>query len=102
MRENTELFLCAEDDPSLATSIFGYLMFSRGVGNILSTPISTVLSAQRNTNSSYTIEEGSGFDVGGGRFEKMILYVGSCFAGAATVILIGWAMESKKSGSRRA
>jgi hypothetical protein len=34
--------------------------------------------------------------VGDGRFEKMIIYVGTCFAGAAGVAALGWAMDIRK------
>lgn len=80
--------------------MFGYLLLSRGVGSILSTPISTFLSSQRISNPTYAAGS-TGFDVGGGRFEKMIIYVGTCFAGAATIAVVGWVVESKKGVSRR-
>ncbi|KAI0046069.1 MFS general substrate transporter [Auriscalpium vulgare] len=77
----------ARDDPTLSTTLFGFLLFSRGVGNLLSTPISTALSARP---SSVIAHEKTGFDVADGRFERMIVYVGTCFAGAAVVAMVGW------------
>ncbi|KAL0064104.1 hypothetical protein AAF712_008964 [Marasmius tenuissimus] len=94
------------DDPRLATTLLGYLMLSRGIGNIFSTPISSALSSGLGSNSS--IPNGSphhstGFQVDNGKYEKMILYVGTCFAGAAVVSLTGWLREmaSRRNGSAR-
>lgn len=70
-------------------------MFSRGVGNILSTPISTAL-LRRNASSANMIHEKLGFDVGGGKFEKVIIYTGTCFAGAAIIAMIGWGLDRMK------
>ncbi|KAJ4000865.1 MFS general substrate transporter [Lentinula boryana] len=85
-------------DPNLSTTLFGILLFSRGMGNIFSTPISSALTSL-NSNSTTTSTHGSnhsahlGFDVGGGRFEKMIVYVGICFASAALITLVGWGTD---------
>ncbi|KAF5375746.1 hypothetical protein D9757_008992 [Collybiopsis confluens] len=115
------------NDPNLSATLFAVLLFSRGMGNVFSTPISTALLGSSNSTSSslaaistssasfsphpphsihdfdriYTTGTGSadldfthlGFHVGGGRFEKMILYVGTCFAAAAMVALGGWGVE---------
>jgi hypothetical protein len=78
-------------------------MLSRGLGNILSTPIATALSHSSTTtltsstfaNSTHTNER-LGFDVGGGKYEKVIIYVGTCFAAAAIIALIGWGLEKTK------
>jgi MFS transporter, MCT family, solute carrier family 16 (monocarboxylic acid transporters), member 10 len=78
-----------EDDHTLVTSLFGYLMLSRGIGNILSTPISTSLqgvSGGGSNNGSHHL----GFDVDGGRYEKMIVFTGTCFAGTAIICAVGW------------
>ncbi|KAJ6514179.1 major facilitator superfamily domain-containing protein [Mycena vitilis] len=84
----------AKDDPVLSTTLFGYLLLSRGIGNIVSTPISAQLYA-RPLNVTH-ITENTGFGVGAGRFENMIIYVGTCFAGAAGVAAIGWAVDARK------
>ncbi|KAJ7645052.1 major facilitator superfamily domain-containing protein [Mycena polygramma] len=84
----------AKDDPVLSTTLFGYLLLSRGIGNIVSTPISAQLYA-RPLNVTH-IAENTGFGVGAGRFENMIIYVGTCFAGAAGVAAIGWAVDARK------
>jgi MFS transporter, MCT family, solute carrier family 16 (monocarboxylic acid transporters), member 10 len=73
----------------ISTTILGYLSLSRGLGNILSTPISTALSSPQSGNHRH---ERFGFDVGGGRFENVILYTGSCFAAAAIIASIGWSV----------
>jgi MCP family monocarboxylic acid transporter-like MFS transporter 10 len=69
-------------------------MFSRGLGNILSTPISTALSRPHNETGFY--RQRFGFEVGGGRFEDIIIYAGTCFAGAAIIAGIGWGLEMRK------
>ncbi|KAJ6583983.1 MFS general substrate transporter [Mycena vulgaris] len=84
----------ANDDPAISTTLYGYLMLSRGIGNIVSAPISAKLYAQPH-NLTGGVDR-TGFDVGDGRFEKMIIYVGTCFAGAAGVAALGWAMDVRK------
>ncbi|KAL1750452.1 major facilitator superfamily domain-containing protein [Schizophyllum commune] len=127
----------ARDDPNLATTLFGWLLLTRGVGNIVSTPISTALETPvycsgstnasiagstngsiagstnayiaRSTNGSIAATSRSnaatctgktaldlGFDVAGGRFEKMIIYTGACFAGAALMVTAGWGVEARR------
>ncbi|KAJ4499326.1 major facilitator superfamily domain-containing protein [Lentinula lateritia] len=89
------------NDPNLFTTLYGILLFSRGLGNIFSTPISSALT---NLDSNSTISsttsihafnrsEHLGFNVGGGKFGKMIVYVGTCFAAAALIALVGWGMD---------
>ncbi|KAL1699058.1 major facilitator superfamily domain-containing protein [Schizophyllum commune] len=121
----------ARDDPNLATTLFGWLLLTRGVGNIVSTPISTALetpvycsgasislakSASIADHIAGTLNNGTGsildtttltactgktaldlgFDVAGGRFEKMIIYTGACFAGAALMVTAGWGVEARR------
>ncbi|KAA1476050.1 MFS general substrate transporter [Dentipellis sp. KUC8613] len=97
----------AKDDPALATLLYGFLMLSRGLGNVLCSPISTSLSsvtspsvALSGTGTMFQSAGKTGFDVADGRFEKLIIYVGSCFAGAAVVALVGWGGD--KAGRVRA
>ncbi|KAJ7256824.1 major facilitator superfamily domain-containing protein [Mycena haematopus] len=90
----------ANDDPALSTMLYGYLLLSRGIGNIVSTPISTKLLVYTSQPHNGTMSDSTGFDVGGGRFEKVIIYVGTCFAGAAGVAALGLAMDIRKSGGR--
>ncbi|ESK88007.1 mfs monocarboxylate [Moniliophthora roreri MCA 2997] len=86
------------EDPALATTIFGYMGLSRGLGNIFSTPISTALSASSYSNNATSAVAGShnGYTIADGKYEKMIVYVGTCFAGAALVSLIGWVGDGMK------
>ncbi|KAF9262086.1 MFS general substrate transporter [Marasmius fiardii PR-910] len=88
----------ASDDPTLATTLVGYLMFSQGIGNIFSTPISSALSSGASFGVSHVLNshESTGFQVDNGRYEKMILYVGACFGGAALISLVGWVTEASK------
>jgi MCP family monocarboxylic acid transporter-like MFS transporter 10 len=87
-----------DEDPMLSTTIIGYLNLSRGLGNILSTPISTALSSPHTGEHRH---ERFGFDVGGGRFENVILYSGSCFAAAAIIASIGWSVDRFTLGQSR-
>ncbi|KAJ7608151.1 MFS general substrate transporter [Roridomyces roridus] len=92
----------AKDDPGLSTTLYGYLLLSRGIGNIVSTPISAKLYSMANNVTGEMHAHGStGFTVGEGRFEKMIIYVGTCFAGAAVIAVLGWAMDRKTGWSQR-
>ncbi|KAK0504325.1 MFS general substrate transporter [Armillaria luteobubalina] len=65
----------AKDDNNVATYLFGYLMLSRGLGNILCTPISSAFLATT-----------SDFDFGIAR---------SCFAGSAGIAMLGWVLDAK-------
>ncbi|KAH7909233.1 MFS general substrate transporter [Hygrophoropsis aurantiaca] len=87
----------AKDDPTLSTSLFGYLLLSRGLGNILSSPIATSLlrGGGRSFGSAKT-----GFDVGDGKFAKMIIYVGICFACAALIVGVRWGWASRRKMDR--
>ncbi|KAK7047429.1 hypothetical protein VNI00_006660 [Paramarasmius palmivorus] len=90
------------DNPTHSTIILGYLMFSRGIGNILSTPISTALSSSRNSSSTTPkADVHLGFGVDNGKYEKVIVYVGTCFAGAAVISLMGWAGEKRRANRHR-
>ena len=79
----------AEEDPTNSTTLFGYISLGRGVGNVLSTPIATALTG----TGSHLVKGATGFAVGGGRFESMILYTGTCFTGAAGLAVFGWRSE---------
>ncbi|KAL1669918.1 major facilitator superfamily domain-containing protein [Schizophyllum commune] len=85
----------AKDDPNLATTLFGWLLLTRGVANVLSTPISTALETP-GTGGTSSSKITLGFQVAGGRFEKMIVFTGACFVGAAVVVSMGWGMEVRK------
>lgn len=85
-----------EDDVSLSVNLFGILLFSRGLGNVLSSPISTALSA----STHFVAHEKTGFDVDNGRYGRLIIYVGTCLAGAAMVMLAGWMKEIALTNTR--
>ncbi|KAF8122341.1 MFS general substrate transporter [Mycena galopus ATCC 62051] len=92
----------AKDDIVMSTTLYGYLLLSRGIGNIVSTPISAKLYAHTETHVNATVvgeAPSIGFGVGDGRFATMIIYVGTCFAGAAGVAALGWMMDVRKSRS---
>jgi MFS transporter, MCT family, solute carrier family 16 (monocarboxylic acid transporters), member 10 len=116
-------FSCAAsgpDDPQLVSTLFGYLMLSRGIGSIFSTPISSVLQPSSSGQGSVSLSKGAinnatslafriapvkdtsvtsslhastGFSVANHRFQNLIIYVGTCFAAASVVMLIGWSWE---------
>uniref|UniRef100_A0A0W0FM34 MFS general substrate transporter n=1 Tax=Moniliophthora roreri TaxID=221103 RepID=A0A0W0FM34_MONRR len=89
----------AEGDPIHSTTILGYLMFSTSTGNILSTPISIALSSPNSSVPDPRADLRLGFDVDNGEYEKMSLYMGICFAGAAVVSLMGWVGEKRHGRS---
>ena len=68
--------------------MFGYLNFSRGIGSIVSTPITTAF--QHGHSLVRTTHVKVGFDVAGGRFREVIIYTGLCFAAGSAVTLYGW------------
>ncbi len=84
-----------EDDPTSSTTLLGLLMLSRGLGNVLSTPISSALSRSKGSISPIS-RPSVGFKVAGGRYESMIVYVGTCFAGAAIIATVAWGVEKTK------
>ncbi|KAJ3773780.1 MFS general substrate transporter [Lentinula raphanica] len=91
------------NDPTLSMTLFGILLFSRGIGNIASTPISSALTGFSSSNNSSSVSDSypdSGFDVAGGRFASTILYVGTCFAGAGIIVLFGWGRDVYQHRSR--
>jgi len=90
------LITFSEDDIALSTTLYGYVLFSRGLGNVLSTPIASALLSSASISSYGDELAQTGFDVGGGRFKKMIIYVGSCFAGAAMIASLEWGRETMK------
>ena len=75
----------------LSTNLLGFLLLTRGLGNVLSTPISTALFQAKNVGSSH--RDDFGFFVGGGKYEGMIVYVGTCFAASAIVAIAALGFE---------
>ncbi|KAG8694917.1 hypothetical protein FRC08_008177 [Ceratobasidium sp. 394] len=74
----------AKDDPTSATTMLGMLMLSRGLGNVLSTPLSSAL-----LTGSMLDHVHSGLQHGS-RWARLIVYIGTIFAGAAFMGMIGW------------
>ena len=70
-------------------ALFGFLMLSRSIGGVLSAPIMNALSAAVDGVDVGHLRLKAGFEVAGGRFEQVTVYVGTCFAGAALVPLMG-------------
>lgn len=71
------------------------MLLSRGIGNILSTPISTALQHVHYTMQSNTGHK-TGFSVAGGQYQDMIIYAGTCSAGAAVIALLGWGLDKRQ------
>lgn len=88
----------ANNDPQLTTTMTGYLMLSRGFGNVFSTPISTAIS-----KPAKSLMRGArlGFEVGDGKFENVIIFAGACFAGAVLMSGMGWGWDRSKVSQRR-
>lgn len=76
--------------------MFGCLMLFRGIGNVLSTPISTAL--QRNVTPGVSMSIGLA-GAYRGQYEKVIVYAGTCFAASAGVVALGWLLRAQ--GTRR-
>ncbi|KAI0092569.1 major facilitator superfamily domain-containing protein [Irpex rosettiformis] len=87
----------AKDDPSLSTTLISFLLATRGIGVILTTPISTVLlgSSKVDNSTTHGLVSKTGFSVDGGHYTAMITYAGTCFAAATVVTLVGWAFERR-------
>jgi MFS transporter, MCT family, solute carrier family 16 (monocarboxylic acid transporters), member 10 len=85
----------ARDDPVLSTTLYGWLLITTGVGAVLSTPIATALVKVGPSVVAHSMRASSGYAVDGGRYERMIVYVGVCFAAAAIMGLAGWCARGK-------
>ena len=75
------------------------MLATRGIGNILTAPISTALQGHGQVSASVLTNRGmvkTGFDVAGGHYGAMITYSGACFAAATVVSLVGWALERRR------
>ncbi|EKM53759.1 uncharacterized protein PHACADRAFT_99812, partial [Phanerochaete carnosa HHB-10118-sp] len=88
-------------DPSVATTIINFMMLSRGIGNIASTPISTALQQAKLVVVLGSGATKTGFAVDGGRYTAVIVYTGACFACASAVTILGWFLDRRR-GMKRA
>ncbi|KZV73163.1 hypothetical protein PENSPDRAFT_663195 [Peniophora sp. CONT] len=93
--------LATEEDRSLYMTLMGILMCTRGLGNVLSTPLATALSSG-GSGFNATAAVHTGFAVAGGKYKDMIVYVGSCFAAAAVIAVVGlgreWVVKKRATG----
>ncbi|GJE97534.1 MFS general substrate transporter [Phanerochaete sordida] len=87
------------DDLSLATTIFSILLFTRGLGNIVSTPVSTALQHAKiiPTYLRDSHELHLGLTVDDGQYALVIVYAGTCFAIAAAIAALGWSLDCRTS-----
>ena len=98
--------LVVGDNPRLATTFLGIYLATRGIGNILSTPISvslshlSLISDASASGSTTTSHPSLGLDVDDGKFAKMILFAGTCFAGVGIISLAGLAFDTFGARSR--
>ncbi|EJC98138.1 MFS general substrate transporter [Fomitiporia mediterranea MF3/22] len=92
----------AKGNPTLSTTLMGIFFLTRGIGNILSAPISTALSDINAISAAMGVvgnpahlpdHPSLGFDVADGRYAKMIVYVGTCFAGSGIIALVGLGLD---------
>ena len=66
------------DDPKVALTLFGCFNFLKGVGNMLTGPISGVLMTQEVSLIKYGL----------GRYENIVLYCGSCMSSCAFIMIV--------------
>jgi MFS transporter, MCT family, solute carrier family 16 (monocarboxylic acid transporters), member 10 len=83
----------AKDDPTLSTTLLSLLFFGRGFGNVLATPISTSL-LRAGTGKPHG---NTGFGVDGGKYARLIVFAGACYAGAA-LLALGWCAVQRRRG----
>ena len=69
----------AKDDPRLANTLFGLVSLTRGVGSLLTAPLSTFLIAHPLVGASAR----TGYGVGSGDYGLMIVFAGVALAVAA-------------------
>lgn len=72
------LYPATEDDINLATTLFGLISFTRGLGSILTAPISSYLVTHPLSASPTT-----GFGISNGKYGSMVIFVGVSLAVAA-------------------
>ena len=67
-----------KDDPTVALTTFGVFAFLKGVGNVLSGPISSILITQATVVRQYAI----------GRYEGIVIYTGVCMFASSLAMAI--------------
>ncbi|GAA6035327.1 hypothetical protein JCM8097_008817 [Rhodosporidiobolus ruineniae] len=90
------------NDPSLTSSLFSLLSLTRGLGSLLSAPVSSALLSHPFPSSSSSAGEKLAYGVDKGKWGGLVLFVGGCFAVAAGCEGgLRWA-RTKKRGGRKA
>ncbi|GJE97130.1 MFS general substrate transporter [Phanerochaete sordida] len=84
----------ADGNPEVAEMMVDLAMFIRGVGCIVSTPIVIYLQHARVATAQ---ARGTGFAVDEGRFSSVIIYTGTCFAAAAALAVLDWALDRRST-----
>ncbi|SCZ91026.1 BZ3500_MvSof-1268-A1-R1_Chr1-3g02489 [Microbotryum saponariae] len=69
----------ARDDPNLSTTLFGLISFTRGLGSILTAPISSLLLA----HPLHHVKASVGFGVEGGKYGGLVIFAGMSLVVAA-------------------
>ncbi|GAA5892475.1 hypothetical protein JCM6882_005625 [Rhodosporidiobolus microsporus] len=70
---------CVENDPSLSSHLFSLISLTRGLGSLLSAPVSSALLAHPFPSSS----SNTAFGVDKGRWGPLVVFVGGCLMVAA-------------------
>ena len=81
------------NDPTAAFAAFGLLNFGKGVGNVLSGPISGALLGSSHVDVR---------NYGVGRYKSVILFTGSCMALSGAIIALSYLRLLKGGRSRSA
>ncbi|KAG9311573.1 MFS general substrate transporter [Chiua virens] len=79
----------ARQNIALSMSMYGVMFFTRGLGNVLSTPIATALTPVQ----SQSIVDDGAKQLDHGRFVPLIAYIGGCFAASMLMCIVGWYWE---------
>ena len=79
------------NDPTAAFAAFGLLNFGKGVGNVLSGPISGALLGSSHVDVR---------NYGVGRYKSVILFTGSCMALSGAIIALSYLRVLKGGRSR--
>ena len=80
----------ADSDPNTANTLYGAVSFSRGLGNVLSAPISAGLLYR-----SIGADGSTGYGVDSGSYASLILFCG-LMMGGASVIETGMEIERRR------
>ncbi|KAH8824906.1 MFS general substrate transporter [Flagelloscypha sp. PMI_526] len=90
----------ANGDLQTTNTLLGLLLFTRGVGNILSAPVSTSLQNLSGPDIAKSFG-GTAYAIVDAKYGAMILFTGLCFALAALFILGAWATDTNTRTTKR-